>query len=60
MLSDFSSGGSGDFHLFADGRVSMNLEHGTTTVASGWSEVAYFHEFEERFGSFKTEIAKVR
>jgi hypothetical protein len=58
VVSDFLSGGSGEFHLFSDGRVSMNVEHGTTTVASGWSRVAHFHEFEERFRSFQAKVAK--
>ena len=60
VLSDFSSGSSGEFHLFSDGRVSMNVEHGTTPIATDWSQVAHFHEFEERFGNFRAPITKAR
>ena len=56
VLSDFLSGNSGEFHLFADGRVSTNVEHGTKVIGGDWTEVAHFHEFEERFRAFKDKI----
>jgi hypothetical protein len=56
VIVDHHSGHSGEFHLFADGRVSANVEDGSELLANGWHQVSHFHEFEGRFEDFKAKI----